>query len=163
MLFNMKGPGDCLTERNIIWHPLYVESNKKWYKWTYLQNRNRLIDLEKELMAARREGCGEGIIRQLGMDMYTLVYLKWTTNKVVLYSTGNSAQFYVAAWIGGELGGEWMYIYDWVPLLSTWKHHNIINWLYAQVLSCVWLFAIPWSVACRAPLFMGFFQASILE
>ena len=63
-------------------------------------------------MAARREGWGEGIIRQLGMDMYTLVYLKWTTNKVVLYSTGNSAQFYVAAWIGGELGGEWMYIYD---------------------------------------------------
>ena len=63
-------------------------------------------------MAARREGWGEGIIRQFGMDMYTVVYLKWITNKVVLYSTGNSAQFYVAAWIGGKLGGEWMYICD---------------------------------------------------
>ena len=27
-------------------HLLYAESKKKWYKWTYLQNRNRLSDLE---------------------------------------------------------------------------------------------------------------------
>ena len=26
---------------------------KKWYKWTYLQNRNRLTDLGNELMVAR--------------------------------------------------------------------------------------------------------------
>ena len=25
---------------NIIWYRLYVESKIKWYKWTYLQNRN---------------------------------------------------------------------------------------------------------------------------
>ena len=29
--------------------------------------------------------------------MYTLLYLKWITNKDLLYSTGNSAQSYVAA------------------------------------------------------------------
>ena len=28
-------------------------------------------------MAARREGWGGGIIREFGMNMYTLVYLKW--------------------------------------------------------------------------------------
>ena len=54
------------------------------------------------------------MIGELGRNMDTLVYLKWTTNKVVLYSTGNSAQFYVAAWIGGELGGEWIYVYIWL-------------------------------------------------
>ena len=27
-----------------------VESKKKWYKWTYLQSRNRLPDFEKKLM-----------------------------------------------------------------------------------------------------------------
>ena len=27
------------------------------------------------------------------------------------YSTGNAAQYYVAAWMGGELGGEWMHKY----------------------------------------------------
>ena len=44
--------------------------------------------------------------RQFGMDRYTLLYLKWITNKVLLYSTGNSAQCYVAAWVGGGFGGE---------------------------------------------------------
>ena len=44
------------------------------------------------------------------MDMYTLLYLKWITNKDILYSTGNSAQCYVAAWMGGEFGGEWIHV-----------------------------------------------------
>ena len=44
--------------------------------------------------------------------MYTLLYLKWITNKDLLYSTGNSAQCYVAAWMGGESGENGcMYIY----------------------------------------------------
>ena len=38
-----------------------------------------------------------GIVREFGMDLYTLLYLKWITNKDLLYSTGNSAQYYVAA------------------------------------------------------------------
>ena len=35
--------------RNIIWHPLYMESKKKkqLYKWSYLQNRKRLKRLRK--------------------------------------------------------------------------------------------------------------------
>ena len=38
------------------------------------------------------------------MDRYTLLYLKGMTNKDLLYSTGNSAQCYAAAWMGGENG-----------------------------------------------------------
>ena len=49
---------------------------------------------------------GEGIVRVFGMDMYTLLYLKWITDRDLLYSTGNSAQCCVAAWIGGEFGGR---------------------------------------------------------
>ena len=45
------------------------------------------------------------------MDMYTLLYLKWITNKDLLYSTWNSAQCYVAAWMGWEFGGEWIHVY----------------------------------------------------
>ena len=41
------------------------------------------------------------------MDMYTLLYLKWITNKDLLYSSRNSAQFHMAAWIRGEFEGEW--------------------------------------------------------
>ena len=42
------------------------------------------------------------------MDMYTRFYLKCITSKDLLYSTGNSAQCYVAAWLGEGFGGEWM-------------------------------------------------------
>ena len=48
------------------------------------------------------------------MDMYTLLYLKWITNNDLLYSTGNSAQYYVAAWMGGEFGGEWIHVNVWL-------------------------------------------------
>ena len=51
---------------------------------------------------------GERIVREFGMDAYTLLYLKWITNRELLYSTWNSAQSYAAAWMGGEFGGEWI-------------------------------------------------------
>ena len=41
--------------------------------------------------------------------MYTLLYLKWITNKVLLYGTRNSAQYDEAAWIGEELWKEWIH------------------------------------------------------
>ena len=37
---------------NILWYDLYVES-KKGYKWTYLQNRNRVTDVENKLMVTK--------------------------------------------------------------------------------------------------------------
>ena len=40
--------------------------------------------------------------------MYTLLYLQWITNKDLLYSTWDSAQHYVAAWMGREFGEEWI-------------------------------------------------------
>ena len=48
-----------------------------------LQSRNRLTDLENEFMVIRREG----IVREFGMGMYTLLYLKWRINRDLLYST----------------------------------------------------------------------------
>ena len=52
-------------------------------------------------MEARGEVGGEGIVREFGMDMYTLLYLKWITNKDLLYSTC-IAQCCVAVWMGRE-------------------------------------------------------------
>ena len=51
------------------------------------------------------------------MDMDTLLYLKWITNKALMYSTWNSAQCHVAAWIGGEFEGEWILVYGLVSAL----------------------------------------------
>ena len=42
-------------------------------------------------------GYREVIVREFGPDMHILLYLKWITNKDLLYSPGNSAQCYVAA------------------------------------------------------------------
>ena len=49
----------------------------------------------------------EGMVRELGMDMYILLYLKWITN---------STQGFVAAWMGGKFEGEWIPVYVWLSL-----------------------------------------------
>ena len=45
------------------------------------------------------------------MDVYTVLCLKCVTNKDLLYSTWNFVQCYVAAWMGGQFGGEWIHVY----------------------------------------------------
>ena len=47
------------------------------------------------------------------MGMYTLLYLKWITSEDLLCSTGNVAQYHMAAWMGGEFGGEWLHVCVW--------------------------------------------------
>ena len=39
-----------------------------------------------------------------GVGLYALLYLKWITNRDLLYSTWKSVQCYVAAWMGREYG-----------------------------------------------------------
>ena len=58
-----------------------------------------------------RAARGNAIVGEFGMDICTQLYLKWITNKDLLYNTGNSAQCYVAAWMGGESGGEWIHVH----------------------------------------------------
>ena len=59
---------------------------------------------------------GEGIVRESGMDMDTLLYLTWRTSKDLLDSTGNSAQCHVAAWMEGSLGEDgYMHMDDLDP------------------------------------------------
>ena len=62
------------------------------------------------LLGRRMEG--KGVVREFGMDMYTLLYyyFKWTNNEDLLYSTWNSAQCCVADWMEGEFRGEWRYV-----------------------------------------------------
>ena len=128
-----------------------------------LQNTKRLTDLENELMVVSREGRGEGIARKFGLDLYTLLYLKWITPKDLLYSTGNCGQCYVAAWMGGEFGGEWIHVYEWLETpLFIWNYHNIVNWafLVAQIVKNP--LAIQktrvWSLGWKNPLGKGTFR-----
>ena len=108
--------------RNTAWHPLYVESKKKWYKWTYLQNLKRLTDLEKELTVA---GGGEEIVREFGKVMYTLLYSTWiTSTNCIAHGSCSCAILNVMCQPGWEAGlGEngYMYTSGWVPSLFNLK------------------------------------------
>ena len=85
----------------------------------------QLLTKQKETHRRREQtyGCWEeGTVRESDIDMYTLLYLKWITNKDLPYSTWNSAQCSVAAWMGEEFEGEWIHVYvGWARLLSTWQ------------------------------------------
>ena len=59
---NMDGPRGYHTKRSEsgkekqIYDITYMWNLKKWYKWTYLQNRNRLTDLENKFTVTKGEG-----------------------------------------------------------------------------------------------------------
>ena len=115
---------------NNAWHLLYVDSKEKWYKWN-LQNRKRPTDLEKN-RGCQGEGWTEGIVRDFGMDMYTLLCLKSIPDKDLLDSTGNSIQ------LNGHLfcdasGQSWQLL-----LLSSFLHY--CQHLVDSVLNNDWLF-----------------------
>ena len=74
---------------------------------------------------------GEGIGRKFGKVMYTLLYLKWITNKDLLNSRWNSAQCYEAAWMGGGVWGEWIQVYAWLSTLAVHlEPPHLVNQLY---------------------------------
>ena len=73
-------------------------------KWTHR--------LSKRTYGCQEEGWKEEVVRDFQMDMY----VKWIT--ILLYSTGNSAQCYMAAWMGGEFGEECSLVAkSWLTLL----------------------------------------------
>ena len=48
---------------------------------------------------------------EIGIDMYTLMCIKWMTNKDLLYSTGNSTQYSVMAYMAKDSKKEWIYVH----------------------------------------------------
>ena len=54
---------------------------------------------------------GGGINWETGIDIYTVLYRKYITNKDLLYSTGNSTQYCVMTYMGKESKKEWIYVY----------------------------------------------------
>ena len=74
----------------------------------FLTKQKETHRLQNEFMVVR---VGMGRHRDSGKFMYTLLYLKWIANKDLLYSTWNSAQCCVVAWIGGKFGEDWIRVY----------------------------------------------------
>ena len=62
---------------------------KKASRMKYLQNRNKLTDIESRFVVAKGEE-GEGRKDwEFGISRCKLLYLGWINNKVLLYRTGN--------------------------------------------------------------------------
>ena len=92
-------------------HILYISCTKRFR-------------IRERAYGCHREGSWDRMVREFGMDKYRLLYLKWMTNKGLLYSTWNSAQCYVAARMRGEFGGEWLHGYIWLsPFASHLSLH----------------------------------------
>ena len=98
---------------NTMWYHWYV-APKIWHKWTYLQNRNRLTDIENRLVVAK----GRGVEWGFGVSRCQLWYWGWINNKVLLYSTGNYIQYPVINHNGREYEKEYIY-HNWVTLLYS--------------------------------------------
>ena len=66
-----------------------------------------LLRKQKETHRLRKQTQGrqgEGLVKDFEKVMYTVLYLKWKTNRNLLYSTWNSAQCYMPTWMGGGFG-----------------------------------------------------------
>ena len=66
------------------------------------------------------------------MDMYTLLYLTWITNKDLLSSTWSSVQCYVASWMEGQCGGERTHVYIWLSPFPV--HLKLSQHCYSAIL-----------------------------
>ena len=81
---DMDGPRDCHNEwskldreRQISYDITYMLNLKKWYKWNYLQNRNRVTDVVNKSMDTKG---GKRRRRrmdwEIGVDIYTLICIQ---------------------------------------------------------------------------------------
>ena len=95
------------------------------------------------------EGWREGRVRKFGMDMYTLLYLKWITSKDLLL---DRELFFMFC---GSLDGRGVQgrMDTCICLAESlcWAPENItallMSYACLHVFSCVQLFATPWTVA----------------
>ena len=75
---DMDGPRDCHTEwgrserkrhtNAYMWNP------EKWYRWTYLQSRNRVTDIENNFMVNKRGREGWDELGNWDWHIHTTVY-----------------------------------------------------------------------------------------
>ena len=82
-----------------------------------------LLTKQKETHTLRKQtyGCqGEGIVRE--GHVHTAIFKM--DNKELLYSTWNSTQHYLSAWMGEGFGGEWTHVSE----KAMASHSSTLAW-----------------------------------
>ena len=52
----------------------YDVESKIWYRWTYLQNRSRLTDIENKVMVTKGEGRARDLLRVWDKERHITIY-----------------------------------------------------------------------------------------
>ena len=92
--------GKSDRERQISYGITYTWNLKKWYKWTYLQNRSWVTDIENKY------GKGRGKNKLGDWDWHIHATVNRITNENLLNSSGNSIQYLIMAYMGAESKNE---------------------------------------------------------
>ena len=66
--------------------------------------------LSKQTYGYQEERRGGGINQEVGINIYTLLYIKQIVNKDLLYNPGNFTQYSVITYMGKESEKEQIYI-----------------------------------------------------
>ena len=77
-------------EKQILYNIAYMGNIDKWYRWIYLQKRNKHRWSEK--MCGNEEGKGGGGMNWKTGMTYLCIHIKYITNQNLLYNTGSSIQ-----------------------------------------------------------------------
>ena len=86
-----------------MWNILKNDTNEFIYKTE--------TDWHRKQTYSYQRGIEDGTDWEFGIIRYTLLYIKYTTNKDLLYSTGKSTQYCVITCMGRESEKEWIYVY----------------------------------------------------
>jgi len=78
------------------------------------------------------EESGEGMVREFGMDMYTLLYLKCITNKDLLYSNKRKS---ISTWLDGLVCVEWKCDKASIVICSWWNPSGEYAGIHCKILS----------------------------
>ena len=97
-------------ERQISYDISYTW-NKKNDTGTYLQNRNRLTDIENKFLVTKGEEGGGGIDEVYEINKHIQPQIRQINNKVLLYSTEKYIQYLLITYSGKESEKEYIYIY----------------------------------------------------
>ena len=128
----------------------YVES-KMQHKWIYVQNRNRLTDIEKRLVVAKGEGVGEGMEWEVGVSRCKQLLLLSHFSRVRLCATPEMAAHQARPSLGFSRQEHW----SGLPFPSPMRESEV-----AQL--CQTLHD-PMDCSLPGSSIHGIFQATVLE
>ena len=120
-----------------------------------LLNSNRLTNTENSLVVAKEGGGGIGMDWEFEISRYKLIYIRWTNNKVLLYSTGNYIRYPVMNHNGKEYERKkiwkeyvhiYIHIYSIVIHLYTYMHIYIHAYIHMHV--CIYTHVCVYIYVC---------------